>query len=88
MFHLVDLVAPIGVAVLAAVLCGIGIAKADKRAAKVVCGITAAVFLASVPTLYVMRAIARSCDYEVEGLRVRQGKINRCERAQVAADVV
>jgi hypothetical protein len=88
MFHPVDLVAPIGITVLAAVLCGLGIARAEKRAAKVVCALTAAVFLAGIPALYFMRWSARSCDYEVENIRVRQGKLNRCEKAQIAADVV
>jgi hypothetical protein len=89
MFHWIDLIAPIGVAVVAVVLCGIAIWKSAKPDAKVlVCVITAVMFMASVPGLYVIRCAALSSDYTVEGLRVRQGELNRCEREQVAADVV
>jgi hypothetical protein len=88
MFHWIDLIAPIGISGLAVLLCIWGFRSAKKTEAKAVCVLTAIAFCASIPALYMIRWNNRKADYTVENVRVRQGKVNRCEREQVAADVV
>ena len=59
MWSWIDLVAPIGIGLLAAVLCTLGAIKAKAKHAKVVSILTGLVFLASIPGLYLMRWSSR-----------------------------
>lgn len=88
MFSLMDLVAPIGISLLSAVLCIWGFVKAKEKPAKVVCVLTGLVFLGSNPALYLMRYASRKADYTTQqGVRVRQGEKNKCEKAYVTENV-
>lgn len=84
MFNWIDVIAPIGLSVIAAVLCLVGLAHAKERAARVACILCAVVFLSATPVLYAMRYASRRYDYKtVHGIRVRQGELNACKKVLV-----
>jgi len=88
MFHPIDLIAPIGICLLTVFLCVLGFIRTQKYQAKIVCVLTALVFVSSIPFFYFMRWNSRKADYVTEqGVRVRQGKKNKCEKKYVTEQV-
>jgi len=84
MFSWFDIITPIGTAVLATVLCVLGIIKSDKLAPKLVSLITMMVFIAAVPLVYAVRYKSLKVDYTTTyGLGVIQGTLNKCEESVV-----
>lgn len=88
MFHPMDLVAPLGIALLAVALCTWGFIKAKNTPARIACALTAAAFCGCTAGLYVMRHLSRKADYTtMQGVRVRQGIKNKCEKSWVTSEV-
>lgn len=88
MFHPIDLIAPIGIGLLATFLCLWGYSKAKVAPAKVACLLCACAFLAASPALYLLRWQARKSDYTTQqGVRVRQGTKSQCLQPNVTAHV-
>lgn len=86
MFHLMDLVFPIGIGLLAAILCTVAVIKAKETPAKVVSALTGLTFLASIPGLYAWRASLRTEDYiTAYGTRVHIGGNPACTKTNVEA---
>jgi len=86
MFQLLDLVAPIGIAAVSVFLCAWALTKAETSGARAACILCGIVFTSSIPAWYIVRYRARKADYvSTHRLRVRQGKLNRCERPVVEA---
>lgn len=84
MFHPMDIVAPIGLGVLASILCGTAFFKTQILPAKIACVLCAIAFTSTIPILYGMRYDAQKHDYKtIFGIKVRQGALNRCEKLLV-----
>lgn len=88
MFSYFDLVFPIGTATLASFFCMWAAIKADAakdpKAARYISIATMIVFLLAVPGVYGMRYASSRCDWiSARGMRVTQGKVNRCEQNTV-----
>lgn len=79
MFHYLDLVFPIGTGILASVLIGIVLIKKVSIPAKIITVLTCLMFISTIPILYSIRHQMNGFDYKTEyGIKVTQGKINRC----------
>jgi hypothetical protein len=87
MFSWFDLIAPIGTSLIAAALGLWAIARMIEQNRIIPIVITAgtiAVFLVSIPWIYVTRYNSLKVDYKTSrGLGVIQGKINKCEKATI-----
>ena len=84
MFTWLDLIAPIGIGVVATVLCTWGALKAATSQAKIVCIITGSVFLSSIPIVYAIRYSGLIPDYRTTyGIQVKQGDKNRCVKEDI-----
>jgi hypothetical protein len=84
MFQVLDIVFPWGTAFLATFLCVLAALATQNPAAKIICALCCAVFILPVPVLYGIRYTSQHYDYQTpQGLKVRRGKINRCDPADV-----
>lgn len=83
-FTWMDIIMPIGTAVLATLLSVWAAFKAKQKSAKIVCAITAIVFILSVPGWYWVRAHGLLPDYTTsQKVSVVQGKKNKCLKQDV-----
>jgi hypothetical protein len=88
MFTWLDLIAPIGTAVVAAVLCTLGVIKAKKLPPKIISAATGIVFLASIPAWYLIRSSGLKPDYTTSsGVEVKNGKHDQCSKDKVEANI-